>query len=39
MSVVIVPDLKTPGGDAVAASVAVLASLHDAQVHVADWFD
>jgi HAD superfamily hydrolase (TIGR01509 family) len=39
MSVVIVPDLKSPSDDAVAASVAVLASLHDAQVHVADWFD
>src|SRR5207248_11378813 len=31
MSVVIVPDLKTPGEDACAASVAVLASLHDAR--------
>jgi HAD superfamily hydrolase (TIGR01509 family) len=38
MSVVIVPDLKRPGDDAVAASIAVLASLHDAQVHVDDWF-
>ena len=38
MSVVIVPDLKTPGDDARAASLAVLASLHDAQVHVDDWF-
>jgi beta-phosphoglucomutase-like phosphatase (HAD superfamily) len=38
MSVVIVPDLKTPSDDARAASIAVLASLHDAQVHVDDWF-
>jgi len=38
MSVVIVPDLKTPSDDASAASLAVLASLHDAQVHVDDWF-
>ena len=38
MSVVIVPDLKTPGEDACAASVAVLASLHDACAHVEDWF-
>jgi beta-phosphoglucomutase-like phosphatase (HAD superfamily) len=38
MSVVIVPDLKRPGDDAIAASLAVLASLHDAQVHVDDWF-
>jgi HAD superfamily hydrolase (TIGR01509 family) len=38
MSVVIVPDLKTPGDDAAAGSLAVLASLHDAQVHVGDWF-
>jgi HAD superfamily hydrolase (TIGR01509 family) len=38
MSVVIVPDLKTPSDDAAAACVAVLASLHDAQVHVVDWF-
>ena len=38
MSVVIVPDLKTPSADACAASIAVLASLHDAQLHVDDWF-
>jgi HAD superfamily hydrolase (TIGR01509 family) len=38
MAVVIVPDLKTPSDDAAAASVTVLASLHDAQVHVVDWF-
>src|SRR4029453_166271 len=37
MWVVIVPDLKTPSDDAAAACVAVLASLHDAQVHVVDW--
>ena len=38
MSVVIVPDLKTPSDDAVGKSLAVLASLHDAQAHVEDWF-
>ena len=38
MSVVIVPDLKRPSDDACAASVAVLASLHDALLHVDDWF-
>jgi len=38
MSVVIVPDLKMPGDDACDASLAVLASLHDAQVHLDDWF-
>ena len=38
MSVVIVPDLKRPSDDACAASLAVLASLHDAQVHLPDWF-
>jgi HAD superfamily hydrolase (TIGR01509 family) len=38
MSLVIVPDLRRPADDACAASVAVLASLHDAQVHVGDWF-
>jgi HAD superfamily hydrolase (TIGR01509 family) len=38
MSVVIVPDLKRPGEDACAASLAVLSSLHDAQCHLADWF-
>jgi HAD superfamily hydrolase (TIGR01509 family) len=38
MSVVIVPDLKTPSEDARTASVAVLASLHDAQLHIDDWF-
>jgi hypothetical protein len=38
MSVVIVPDLKPPSEDARAACLAVLASLHDAQAHFADWF-
>ena len=38
MSVVIVPDLKTPSDDACAASLAVLSSLHDAQQHIDDWF-
>ena len=38
MSVVIVPDLKRPGEDACAASLAVLSSLHDAQLHLDDWF-
>ncbi|WP_372525423.1 HAD family hydrolase [Piscinibacter sp.] len=38
MSVVIVPDLKTPSDDARAACLAVLASLCDAQAHIADWF-
>ncbi len=38
MSVVIVPDLKRPSDDSCAASVAVLASLHDAQAHLRDWF-
>ncbi|HEV7913473.1 MAG TPA: HAD family phosphatase, partial [Albitalea sp.] len=38
MSVVIVPDLKTPSDDACAASLAVLASLHDALRHLDGWF-
>lgn len=38
MSVVIVPDLKTPGADACAASLAVLGSLEEATVRVEDWF-
>ncbi|HJV63268.1 MAG TPA: HAD family phosphatase [Albitalea sp.] len=38
MSVVIVPDLVHPSDDARERSLAVLASLHDAQAHVADWF-
>jgi len=38
MSVVIVPDLKSPSEDACAAGLAVLASLHDAQVHLDQWF-
>lgn len=38
MSVVIVPDLKTPADDACAASLAVLSSLQDARLHVAGWF-
>jgi len=38
MSVVIVPDLKTPSEDACAAGLAVLASLHDAQAHLDQWF-
>ena len=38
MSVVIVPDLKTPSDDACAAGLAVLASLHDAQAHLDPWF-
>jgi HAD superfamily hydrolase (TIGR01509 family) len=38
MSVVIVPDLKTPSDDARTECLAVLASLHDAQAHIADWF-
>src|SRR5687768_13184172 len=38
MSVVIVPDLKHPADDACAASLAVLASLHDAHVHLDRWF-
>ena len=36
MSVVIVPDLKGPSDGARAACLAVLASLHDTQVHIAD---
>jgi len=38
MAVVIVPDLKAPSVDARAASLAVLASLLDAQAHVERWF-
>ncbi len=38
MSVVIVPDLKMPGDEARAASLAVLASMHDAQAHIDLWF-
>jgi HAD superfamily hydrolase (TIGR01509 family) len=38
MSVVIVPDLKTPADDACAASLAVLASLEDAIERVDEWF-
>ena len=38
MGVVIVPDLKAPGADACAASLAVLTSLHDAQAHLDQWF-
>jgi HAD superfamily hydrolase (TIGR01509 family) len=38
MSVVIVPDLKTPAEDACAASLAVLGSLHDARGQLARWF-
>jgi HAD superfamily hydrolase (TIGR01509 family) len=38
MSVVIVPDLKHPADDACAASLAVLASLHDARLHIEQWF-
>ena len=39
MAVVIVPDLKSPSAEACATSLAVLASLHDAQAHLARWFD
>jgi HAD superfamily hydrolase (TIGR01509 family) len=39
MSVVIVPDLKHPADDACAASLAVLASLHDVQLHLDQWFE
>ena len=38
MSVVIVPDLKTPSDDARAVCLAVLAAVHDAQAHITDWF-
>jgi HAD superfamily hydrolase (TIGR01509 family) len=38
MGVVIVPDLKTPGADTSAASLAVLQSLHDANIHLDHWF-
>ena len=38
MAVVIVPDLKSPSAEACAASLAVLASLRDAQVQLERWF-
>jgi HAD superfamily hydrolase (TIGR01509 family) len=38
MSVVIVPDLKTPADDACEASLAVLETLHDARLHIDRWF-
>jgi HAD superfamily hydrolase (TIGR01509 family) len=38
MAVVIVPDLKPPGAEARAASLAVLASLREAQAHIGRWF-
>jgi hypothetical protein len=33
-----VPDLKPPGAEARAASLAVLASLREAQAHIGRWF-
>ncbi|HEX6703828.1 MAG TPA: HAD family phosphatase [Albitalea sp.] len=38
MSVVIVPDLKTPSEEASSGCLAVLASLHEAHTHVPTWF-
>jgi len=38
MSVVIVPDLKTPADVACEAILAVLGSLHDARLHLDTWF-
>jgi len=38
MSVVIVPDLKSPSDEARAGCLAVMASLHDAHPHVPAWF-